>query len=273
MSPSQHRRWAAAFLMLASMPGTAAPPADSWGVRTLGQRLESLSEVNLGKPSLRMPLASHSLARRQAGAVSIELRADAATTAAIAASGDDYAPELDQALAWLQRLQPKGERPTRILLTLVDLRHRHRERRVHGTASGLVVDLLVALPSRPADASVEVARGLSTALHEMSHAVAATGDSRRRPNRQKDEYRASLVQACYLVDTLRAGDTLRLMPRERAGAREHFVTAHSRNAARSVVLDLAKAAGTDTVRWHDQVAVKRLRQACDARLRVAQSRD
>jgi hypothetical protein len=259
--------------MLACMPAAATLPADSWGVRLMGQRLESLSEVNLGKPSRGIPLASRPLARRQSGAVSIELRADAATAAAIAASGDDYAPELDQALAWLQRLQRQGARPARILLTLVDRRHRHRERRVHGTASGLVVDLLVALPTRPAGASVEVARGLSTALHEMSHAVAATGDARRRPTRQKDEYRASLVQACYLVDTLRAGDTLRLVPRERSGAREHFVTAHSRNAARSVVLDLAKAAGTDTVRWHDQVAVQRLRQACDARLLPGPAQD
>jgi hypothetical protein len=272
MPPSHHPRWPA-LLLLACLPAMATQPADSWGVRLLGQRLESLSEVNPGKPSPREPLASQPLARRHAGAATIELRADAATGAAIAASGDDYGPELDQALAWLRRMQNGDTRPTRILLTVVDRGHRYRERRVHGIAAGLVVDLVVPLRLRPAATSAELARGLSTALHEMSHALTATMDSSRRPSRQTDEYRASLVQACFLVDTLRFGDTLRLLPRPRAAAREHFVTAHSRNAARAVVLDLARAAGTDTVRWYDQPAVQRLRQACDARLRLARLQD
>ena len=46
-----------------------------------------------------------------------------------------------------------------------------------------------------------MARALGLALHEAVHALRGDGD-----DRAADEYRASLVEACYLLDTARAGD-------------------------------------------------------------------
>lgn len=257
---------AAAALLCASLLASCAAGAsdvheDSWAVRLLGQRLETLSDVNAGKPRRSQPIDARALARRERERLAIELHADPATAAMLAASDDDHAPELDKALDWLQRLQPRAQ-PARIVLTLIDDTHRTRLRRVHDTRAATVVDLVVAMPADAASPSVEVGRALAVALHEMSHALSAGIAAGRRPSRRDDEYRAAMVEACYRVDTLRAGDTLRLAPRKGAGADEDFVAAASRDAGRDVVADLVRAAGTTTVHWYDEIALRGLKLAC-----------
>lgn len=249
-------------MLLASCTADASKSdADSWGVRRMGQQLESLSEVNTGKPTRIGTIDARVVATRQRKGLAIELRADAATAALLAASDETYTPELDKALDWLQRLQPRAQ-PARIVLTLIDDTHRTRLRRVHDTRAATVVDLVVAMPADAASPSVEVGRALAVALHEMSHALSAGIAAGRRPSRRDDEYRAAMVEACYRVDTLRAGDTLRLAPRKGAGAGEDFVAAASRDAGRDVVADLVRAAGTTTVHWYDEVALRGLKLAC-----------
>lgn len=255
-----------AMLLATCTAGASEAGADSWGVRRIGQRLETLSDVNIGKPIRTGVLDTHTVATRNRKGLAIELRADAATAALLAAPGESYAPELDKALDWLQRLRPRAEMPARIALTLVDARHRTRVRRVHDAGAATVVDLVVAMPAAAASPSVEVGKAMAIALHEMRHAFLAGAQDGQRPGRRDDEYQASLVESCYRIDTLRVGDTLRLTPRKGAGADEYFVTAQSRNAARDAVADLMRASGTDTVHWHDHVALRGLKLVCAVRL-------
>ncbi|MDQ3495144.1 MAG: hypothetical protein M3485_06405 [Pseudomonadota bacterium] len=239
--------------------------ADAWGVRASALRVETLSEVNVGKPSRVGPLDTRPVASRRGAGVAIELHADATTAVLLAASADSYAPELDQALAWLQRMRPQAQPPARILLTLIAPLQHTSTRRLHDARQATVVDVVVAIdPTSPL--SIEVGRALGVSLHEASHAFSARSADGQRPERRDDEYNASLIEACYRVDTLRLGDSLRLRPRTGVAAGEDFVTAHSRDAAREVVGDLIRASGTDTVHWHDAVAMRGLKLACALRL-------
>jgi hypothetical protein len=244
---------------------------DAWGVRVIGEgagrKLESLSEVNAGKPARVQPLQGRVVAERRRGGVSVVLLADATTVAQLQAAAPHFDPELDKALEWLQRLRPKAQPLARIVLTLVDPGRQARVQRVHGSNEGTVVDLVVPLPAVEADARpVEVGKALAIALHEASHAFAALATPSQALSRRDDEYRASLVEACYRVDTLRTGDTLHLAPRPAADAGEYFVTAQSRDAARDVVAALVRAAGSDQVRGDDNIAMLGLDLACAVRL-------
>ncbi|CAN5632510.1 hypothetical protein BH23PSE2_BH23PSE2_01730 [soil metagenome] len=240
---------------------------DAWGVRASTARVETLSEVNVGKPSRAGPVDARPVTSRRGAGVAIELHADAATSALLAASADKHAHELEHALTWLRRLRPQAQPPARILLTLIAPVQHTRTRRVHDARQATVIDLVVAIDPR-APLSIEVGRALGVALHEASHAFSARPSSgQQRAGRHDDEYNASLVEACYRVDTLRVGDSLRLRPRTSAVVSdEDFVTAHSRAAAREVVVDLVRASGTDTVHWHDAVAMRGLKLACGVRL-------
>jgi len=249
----------------------AVVAGDAWGVRVIGEgagrKLESLSEVNTGKPARVQPLQARVVAERGRGGISVALLADAATAAQLQAAAPRFDPELDKAMEWLQRLRPKTQPRARIVLTLVDPSRHTRARRIHGNDEGTVVDLVVPLPVVEVDARpVEVGKALAIALHEASHAFAAQATPGQALSRRDDEYRASLVEACYRVDTLRMGDTLRLAPRPAAGAGEYFVTAQSRDAARDVVAELVRAAGSDHVRGDDNVAMLGLDLACAVRL-------
>lgn len=255
----------AAFIAACAV-GAADAAGDSWGTRLSRDRIESLSDVNTGRPARTGALQTSLVARHERGKAAVELHADAATAARLAADTTSYAPELDKALDWLQRLRPSGQPGTTILLTLVDTRYRTTLRRSHATGDATVVDVVVPLPDAPAVVSVGVGKAMATALHEMRHALSARATGTHRPGRRDDEYQASLVESCYLVDTLRAGDTLRLVPRQRSGADEYFVTAQSRNGAREAVAHLVRASGTPTVRWYDRTAMLGLKLACGTAL-------
>ncbi len=255
----------AAFIAACAVDAADAA-GDSWGTRLSRDRMESLSDVNTGRPTRTGALQTSLVARREHGKAAIELHADAATAARLAADTTSYAPELDKALDWLQRLRPPGQPGATIILTLIDTRHRTTLRRFHATDIATVVDVVVPLPDAPAVVSVGVGKAMATALHEMRHALSARATGAPRPGRRDDEYQASLVESCYLVDTIRAGDTLRLVPRQRAGAGEYFVTAQSRNAARDAVAHLVRASGTPTVRWYDHTALLGLKLACGTSL-------
>jgi len=249
--------------LAACVAGAAEADGDSWGVRLSGQGLESLSDVNTGKPVRAGELLTRQIATRQRGKTKINLHADAATAARLDAEAGTYAPELDEALDWLQRIRPATQPPATIVVTLIDTSHRTKQRRVHAARDATTVDILVPIPDAPTPVSIGVGKALATALHEMQHAVTARGGGRPRPSRRDDEYQAALVESCYLVDTIRTGDTLRLVPREQAVQGEYFVTAQSRNAARDAIRELVRASGTPTVRWYDHTALLGLKLACD----------
>jgi hypothetical protein len=246
-------------------PGCAAADAnnatgDAWGVRLSGQALESLSEINTGKPA-GQPLDAKPLLQRQRGDVAIELRADASTAGWLQEADKTLAPEIEKGLDWLQRLRPRQHPRVTLVLTLVAPQHHIALRRSHDSRDRMVVDLAVALVPTTSR-SAAVAKALGIGLHEMSHAFSNAAFSGRALSRRDDEYRSSMVESCYLVDTMRVGDTLRLAPRKGADGDEYFVTAQSRDASRDVVTALVRAAGTDTVRWDDNIALLGLELAC-----------
>jgi hypothetical protein len=266
---------AAVFPRAGLATAVASPPqVDSWQVRATGsgerRRVESSSDLNAGKPERAAPLAAREIARRASGRVEVRLHAEPVVAQALAAGRADYARELDKAVDWLSRLPPPRQPAARIELTLVADRERTRMRRVHPGASTTVVDIAaaVALDAGGNAPSAQIGQALAIALHEASHATAALMPE--RPDRDSDEYRASLVESCYLVDTLRPGDTLRL--RDGGGAArsdEYFVSAASRKASSQVVRDMARAAGGHEVAWHDATAMLGLKALCRIRLAMA----
>jgi hypothetical protein len=250
-----------ACVALACSPaGASNATGDAWGVRLSGQTLESLSEINTGKPA-GQPLDAKPLLQRQRGDVAIELRADASTAGWLQDADKTLAPEMERGLDWLQRLRPRQHPRVTLVLTLVAPQHHLALRRLHDSRDRMVVDLAVALVPMTSR-SAAVAKALGVGLHEMSHAFSNAAFSGRDISRRDDEYRSSMVESCYLVDTMRVGDTLRLAPRQGADGDEYFVTAQSRDASRDVVSALVRAAGTDTVRWDDNVALLGLKLAC-----------
>lgn len=249
-------------LLAGCSAGASGTQADSWGVRLSGHRLESLSNVNVDKPARTGTLATRLVATRTRGESAIEVHADATTAVRLDAEASSQIREIDNAMDWMQRMRPSGQPPGKIILTLIDSRQRTRVRRTHPMTDATIVDLVVAMPDTVSPPSVGIGKALSTALHEMHHAITARGTGAARPSRRDEEYQASLVESCYLVDTLRTGDTLRLVPRERAGTDEYFVTAQSRNAAREAIEALVRASGTATVHWYDYTALLGLKLAC-----------
>lgn len=269
MLQSRWRRCATACVALAVAAGAVAGCAtvdndtDSWAVRpmTVASRLriQSLSDVNHGRPQRGGALVASRTGERRRGAASVLLQADAATAAALAGSAAVYASELDAALRWLQQLSPAAQPNTRIVLTLIDGSWRTRMDRSHDAGTTAIVDLVVPVDLQTASKrSSEVARALAIALHETSHAVA---DPRLRADRARDEYRATLVESCYLIDTLRVGDSLRFRIDD-AAHNAHFAAGESRKAARRVMTDLGKAAGKPALAWHDIAALRALRRFC-----------
>ena len=240
--------------------GASNTTGDSWGVRLSGQALESLSEINTGKPA-GQALDAKPLLQRQQGDVSIELRADASTAGWLQDANKTLAPEIDKGLEWLQRLRPRQHPRVSLILTLVAPQHQLALRRLHDSRERMVVDLAVAI-APTASRSAAVAKALAVGLHEMSHVFSNVAFSGNGISRRDDEYRSSMVESCYLVDTMHVGDTLHLVPRQGADGDEYFVTAQSRDASRDVLTALVRAAGTDAVRWDDNVALLGLKLAC-----------
>jgi hypothetical protein len=94
-------------------------------------------------------------------------------------------------------------------------------------------------------------------LHEAVHALRDD----RHATRAEDEERAGLFEACYLLDTVRAGDTFHfaLAPQ---GERQEFTRKHSARANVRVMEALRRATGVERLRSDDRDALKRARQFC-----------
>lgn len=272
-APILPRRLASACLVLALAAiqvggcATVANGSDSWAVRptTIAgrPRIQSLSDVNRGRPQRGGALVTSRIGERRRGAASVLLQADAAT-AALAGSAAAYAPELDAALRWLLQLSPAAPPEIRIVLTLIDGNWRTRMDRSHDASTTAIVDLVVPVDLQSANTrSSEAGRALGIALHETSHAVA---DPLLRSDRARDEYRATVVESCYLIDTLRVGDSLRFRVDDDDARNAHFAAAQSRKAARRVMSDLGKAAGKPALSWSDIAALRALRRFCATKL-------
>lgn len=274
-------RWPALpalLLAVLSCAGCTAPVprGDHWGVRRIPGRvpaIASLSEVNRDKPAPTAPLRPVLLRAATKGPDAVTVRVDEALAATWLPYADRVEPELRRALDWLARIDATDPRGLQLDITLVDRDvHRH-ERRRHPATDAVRIDLLVPADREPASRSAGVAAALAIALHETVHALRDA-----ETDRAEDEYRASLVESCYLLDVARAGDVIELdggtAPGGDGGAAAvpvgpgDFTVRHSREAAARVLADLRRAAGVARIGDADFAALQRARAFCHQRLRV-----
>lgn len=256
-------RWI--FLLLVSVATGCASMgghADWWSVRTVGSgeaaAVHSTSHVNHGKPPAEVVVQPRLLREATRGNLSVALQYDAAIADAWSGSAWKVHRELDKALDWLERLA--GPRGARLVLTLVDDAQARDVARVHA-GEPPVVDLVVAVDADTGSQSAVVGRALATALHEAAHALSAH-QAGRPADRFADEHAAALVEACYLVDTLRPGDALSLRIATNHAPTDNYAIQQSRAAAGAVVRELRTLARTDALRADDASATRRVFSRC-----------
>lgn len=243
------------------------------GARAVGLPAVGLPAV--GQPAVGQPaVMAHPVAEHV-----VSVHVDAPLAEAWLPFADRIEPELQRALDWLAAAGADAERDVQLQVTLVDEDHHRREARRHPAADAVWIDLLVPAARQPASRSATVARALAIALHEAVHAL--RGDD---TTRAADEYRASLVESCYLLDVARAGDVIDLDGVESgdqaaddpdtddAGTDEpnagDFTARHSREAAARVLSDLRRAAGSARIGPADIDALRRVRAFCRQRLQM-----
>ena len=246
-------RWVL-FLLAVLATGCASldSQTDWWSVRTVDMggtaTLRSTSHVNHGKPPREAPLQPRLLREVARGNVAISLHHDAALAAGWSGSAWKFRRELDKALDWLQRLA--GPRGARVVLTLVDDTRAMDFERAH-PAGPPVIDLVVAVDAGTSSQSAAVGQALATALHETTHALAGAS-GRHATNRFAEEHAAALVEACYLLDTVRPGDVIALQPTTQHPATDNYAITQSRAAAGAVVRELRTLARTGTLSVDDR---------------------
>lgn len=255
-----------------ALASQSAANADYWQVRASGSGharfVESTSVINRHRPRAAGKAVTSPLRSRQRGALVVDLHADPQVAAALQAANTNVDIELDTALDWLERLPAASTPGSRIAVHLVDTRWQRRLRLRHPRNAATVVEILVpievpieATPDA-AKLTVQIGKALATGLHEMAHALDA-GSGRSRAD---DEYRASLVGTCYLLDTLRPGDVLTLADADAGGSGESFISSHSRAAATRVNRDLARVGNGRRIGWQQRDAMRRMQQFCRTRL-------
>lgn len=257
--------WIALALFCAGC-ASDGPGGDHWGVRRetgSTPAIVSLSEVNVGSPEATGALVSVPLLERIRGPHRVAVQVEAGLAPAWSASAARVEPELLRALDWLERIAPEG-RGVHLQATLLGRGVHREERRRHAAGEAIVVDLLVPVDAAPPSRSAAVSRALALALHEAVHALRTDSI-----DRAADEYRASLVEACYLLDTARVGDAFAFAAAEPVATDEDagdFTARHSREAAGRVLADLARVAGGARIAPGDVAALRRARAFCRMRL-------
>lgn len=254
-------RWIVLLLVsLATGCASMGGHADWWSVRTVGSgraaAVHSTSHVNHGKPPADVEVQPRLLREEKRGNVSVALQYDAVIADAWSGSAWKVHRELDKALDWLERLA--GPRGARLVLTLVDDAQARDVARVHA-GEPLVVDLVVAVGADTDSQSAVVGRALATALHEAAHALSAQGGP---ADRFADEHAAALVEACYLVDTLRPGDALSLRIGTDHAPTDNYAIQQSRAAAGAVVRELRTLVRAGALRADDAGATRRVFSRC-----------
>lgn len=264
-------RWPA--LALATLLAAACAPGpqsgiDSWAVRRNldGEAgITSISEINLARPPPARPLQPSMLRQATRGRLQARVQVDAPLVDGWKTVAPLLEPELDKALDWLSHIAATEPRDVRLQVTLVGRDAQHRERRRHPAHSAVVIDLLVPVDAAPSSRSAAVAHALALALHEAVHALRDPADK----DRDADEYRASLVNACYLLDVIRSGDRLNF-PVTPAKPGDDLARRHSHDAAVRVMRDLRRVAGRERLHSNDIDALRKARNHCMQRLRLPQ---
>lgn len=258
----------ALLALILACAGCSAPAAfteDGWGVQRRDGRtpvLLSISEINAGTPPASGEVASTPVRARARGRHRIEILADNSIAAQWTGGAALFDGELDRALDWLARLGAAEPRAVELRLTLMPATGARQLERRHPAGETLVVDLLVPVPDNPRSRGAVLEGALATGLHEASHVLRPTSDR----TRDDDEYRASLVAACYRIGGMQPGDALDLAATPAAALRREFTRAHSRDATLKVKRDLAERLGAARLLGRDQAGRSRLQGFCGARM-------
>lgn len=241
-----------------------AATVDTWSTQRLSLRgqphLLSHSQVNPARPAATgLPAMQPLLARELAGH---RLEVQVASTL-----GSDWStalpvlqPEADRALRWLARLSPDDRRPRRLAMHLVDRGQRYELQHAHPAAHAVQLTYLMPVDAAPPSRSIALAQGLALGLHEASHALRPQAAR----DRGDDEYRASLLAACYLIDGLQPGDRMRLQAPP--AGRGDFTVRHSEGARSRAIADLVQVAGGDRLDGADLARKATLLGHCQRRL-------
>ena len=257
-----------AFCLILSTAGCVAPAPfveDGWGVQRrfdgAAPVLLSISEINGGTPPATGEIATTPVRNRERGRYRVAIHADAAIASQWTRGAALFDGELDRALDWLATLGATEPRAVELRLTLMPGHGARQLERRHPAGDQLVIDLLVPVPDQPRSRGAALEGALATGLHEASHVLrpAHAGD------RGDDEYRASLVAACYRIAGMQAGDQIDLTAGTAEPAAREFTRVHSSDAGRQVKRELAASLGAERLQGHDPAGRQRLQAFCRSR--------
>ena len=242
---------------------------DGWGVQRrfdgAAPVLLSISEINAGTAPATGEIASTPVRSRERGRYRIAIHADAAIARQWTAGAALLDGELDRALDWLATLGAAEPRPVELRLTLMPEHGARQLERRHPATDRLVIDLLVPVPDPPRSRGAALEAALATGLHEASHVLRPA----QAVDRGDDEYRASLVAACYRIGGMQAGDQVDLTTPATASPPREFTRAHSHDAGLKVKRDLAASLGGVHLQGNDRPGRARLQAYCMSRMTPA----
>lgn len=255
----------ASCLLLAACAGNPSFDEDGWGVqRRFDGRtpaLLSISEINAGTPAATGQVVSVPVRTRERERHRVVLRAERGIAPTWTPGAALFDADFDRTLDWLAMLGANESRGVELRLTLMPDRGARAYRQLHPARDALVVDLLVPVAAKPRSRSAGIEAALATGLHEAAHALRPP----RLADRDDDEYRASLVAACFRIEGLQRGDRIRLGGPGNAIGRD-FARTHSAEAGLRVQRDLATALGRTALEGGDRAGIGRLRAFCAQRL-------
>lgn len=256
-------------LFLGACSGPTSFTEDGWSIERRFDRgapaLLSTSEINAGTPAALGEIQAKPVRSRVRGRARILIEAEAGIAGEWIPGATLFDPQLDRALEWLARLGAAEARDVELRLLLMPQQGARQRRRLHPADKALVVDLLAPVPSRPPSRSAALEAALATGLHEAAHALRPASAL----DRHDDEYRASMVAACFRIEGAQRGDRIALAQRTIAPQRD-FTRAHSASAAQRVNRDLSAAVGSTSLHGGDRPGIERALAACTRRLAQAQ---
>ncbi len=252
-------------LLCASCAGSAALDGDSWGIRRrfdgATPSIMSISDINGGTPKANGAIQSLPIRSRVRAGRRVSIAAQAGIAPAWAAGAALFDPQLEHALDWLGLIATQDHPDIELRLTLMPDHGARHEQRLHPAAAGIVIDLLLPVPAQPRSRSAVLDQVLATGLHEAAHVLRP----RSAHDRDDDEYRASLVAACFRLEGSQRGDRINLGA-TRVHAPREFTRQRSATAAQAVQHDLASVLGQPSMRGDDHAGIKRLLAFCMQRL-------
>lgn len=258
----------ACLLIPAGCSGPTPFAQDGWSIeRRFDGRspaLLSTSEINAGTPAASGVIETKPVRTRERGRLRITIDAETSIAAAWTPGAALFDSQLDRALDWLGRLGVDEARGIELRLVLMPPHGARQRKRLHPADQVLVVDLLAPVPAKPRSRSAALEAALATGLHETAHVLRPASAL----DRHDDEYRASLVAACFRIEGTQRGDLIDFGGRKPAPQRD-FTRAHSASAAQAVKRDLAAALGSTSLQGADRPGIDRVLASCTRRLAQA----